>query len=152
MVVDISKIAGDEGATLSYSGEIKYDDFDFPVYVSGTVKNYSNQYVISCDIKTTCIAQCARCLEEIKKEVETSFEEMIGSEDCPESLKIVQNTIDIDEAVYTSVLFSLSQKFLCKEDCKGLCFVCGTNLNEKECKCDKEVTDPRFDVLKKLLQ
>jgi len=62
MVVDISKIAGDEGATLSYSGEIKYDDFDFPVYVSGTVKNYSNQYVISCDIKTTCIAQCARCL------------------------------------------------------------------------------------------
>ena len=151
MIVDISKIVGADGESLTYSGEIKFEDLVNPVYVSGAVKNYSNQYVISCDIKTTFDAQCARCLEETKKEIETSFEEMIGSEDCPEYLTIVQNTIDIDEAVYTCVNFSLSQKFLCKESCKGLCFVCGTNLNENECNCDKEVTDPRFDVLKKLL-
>ena len=79
------------------------------------------------------------------------MEEILGSEDCLECLKIVQNTIDITEGVYTLLSLNLSQKFLCKESCKGLCFVCGTNLNENECNCDKDVVDPRFEVIKNLL-
>ena len=151
MVIDISEITGVDGASLDFCGEIKFSDFDCPVKISGTVKNYSNQFVLFCDMETTFKAECARCLEQFDKKISFSMEEALGSEDCLECLKIVQNSIDIDEAVYTNLSLNLSQKFLCKEDCKGLCFVCGTNLNENECKCDKEVTDPRFDVLKKLL-
>ena len=151
MVVDISEITGLDGASVSFEGEITFEDFDYPVKVNGSVKNYSNQFVLFCDMETTFKTECARCLEEIEKQIAFSMEELIGGEDCLECLKIVQNTIDIDEAVYTNLSLNLSQKFLCKDDCKGLCFVCGTNLNENECKCDKEVTDPRFDVLKKLL-
>ena len=151
MVIDISKIVGVDGASLDFNGEIKFEELDSPVNVKGFVKNYGNRYVLNCDIRATIVAQCARCLENIEKDISSSFEEIIGSEDCLECLTLVQNTIDVDEAVYTYLSLNLSQKFLCKEDCKGLCFVCGTNLNENECKCDREVTDPRFDVLKKLL-
>lgn len=151
MVVDISKIVGVDGAFVDFSGDIKFEDFDYPVKVSGTVKNYGGQYVLSCDMETTFMAQCARCLEEFEKTIFFSMEEVLGSEDCLECLEVIQNTVDIKEGVYTNLSINLSQKFLCKESCKGLCFVCGTNLNENECKCDKEVTDPRFDVLKKLL-
>ena len=43
-------------------------------------------------------------------------------------------------------------KFLCSEDCKGLCPVCGTNLNKGECNCDTAVCDPRFAILRNLQQ
>lgn len=151
MIVDISKITGIDGASLDFDGEIKFEDFESPVKVKGSVKNYSDQYVLSCEMETSFEASCARCLDSFEKHISFSMEEELGSEDCLECLKIVQNTIDIDEAVYTNLMLNLSQKFLCKDDCKGLCFVCGTNLNEKDCNCDREVTDPRFDVLKNLL-
>jgi len=151
MLIDISSIAGVDGASLEFEGSVSFDDFKEPVLCKGTVKNYSNQYVINIDMKTTYTAECARCLETFDKELSFSMEEIIGGEDSLECLAVIHNTIDITEAVYINLLFTLSQKFLCKEDCKGLCFVCGTNLNEKECKCEREVTDPRFDVLKNLL-
>lgn len=151
MIVDISGITGVDGSSCSFSGEITFEDFSSPVKVEGTVKNYSEQYVLNCDMETSFVTECARCLEATSKTIKFSMEEAIGSEDCLECLKIVQNTIDITEAVYTHLMINLSQKFLCKEDCKGLCFTCGTNLNEGECKCDREVIDSRFEVLKKLM-
>ncbi|MCM1392652.1 MAG: DUF177 domain-containing protein, partial [Ruminococcus sp.] len=34
----------------------------------------------------------------------------------------------------------------CKDDCKGICPRCGTNLNETSCECKKEI-DPRLEAL-----
>ena len=120
MIVDISKIAGVDGGSLDYFGEIKFEEFEYHVKVKGTVKNYSNQYVITCEGEMELMAQCARCLEDIRKAVTFSFTEAIGSEDCLECLKVIQNSIDIDEAVYTNITIETDQKFLCKEICKGL--------------------------------
>lgn len=39
---------------------------------------------------------------------------------------------------------------LCKEDCKGLCSVCGINLNEKQCDCRIEKNNDIWEPLKKL--
>ena len=44
----------------------------------------------------------------------------------------------------------METKFLCSEDCKGLCPRCGKNLNLGPCGCRKE-PDPRFAVLEQLL-
>jgi uncharacterized protein len=41
-------------------------------------------------------------------------------------------------------------KPLCREDCQGLCPVCGTNLNNGTCTCKREWEDPRLAALKKL--
>jgi uncharacterized protein len=41
-------------------------------------------------------------------------------------------------------------KPLCRVDCKGLCAVCGTNLNTGSCSCKPDWEDPRLAVLKKL--
>jgi uncharacterized protein len=45
---------------------------------------------------------------------------------------------------------SLPMKPLCAEDCKGLCPVCGTNLNRGTCQCQRSWDDPRFAALKNL--
>ena len=47
-------------------------------------------------------------------------------------------------------ILDMDMKFLCREDCKGLCSTCGKNLNLGPCGCRKEI-DPRFAVLEQLL-
>lgn len=56
--------------------------------------------------------------------------------------------IDLRPAVREQVLLSVPPSPLCGEDCKGLCAICGKDLNEGECGCDRTVLDPRWAALK----
>ncbi len=57
--------------------------------------------------------------------------------------------IDLDPLVREEILLALPGYPLCREGCKGLCPVCGQNLNERECGCDRRVPDPRWAGLEK---
>lgn len=59
--------------------------------------------------------------------------------------------LELDEVVKTDIILELPAKFLCSEDCKGLCMKCGKNLNEGDCGCDKGSVDPRLEILKQLI-
>ena len=48
-------------------------------------------------------------------------------------------------------MLNMDSRLLCREDCKGLCFRCGKDLNEGPCGCQAEA-DPRLAVLKTLLK
>ncbi len=58
--------------------------------------------------------------------------------------------IDLDPIVREQVLLALPMDAVCSEDCKGLCPVCGQNLNEKNCSCERKVVDPRLAALKNI--
>lgn len=60
--------------------------------------------------------------------------------------------IDVDPVVREQLLLSLPGYPVCRESCKGLCSVCGANLNERDCGCDRRVPDPRWAGLEKLKQ
>ena len=45
------------------------------------------------------------------------------------------HNVDLDIALYQYACMSVPMKILCKEDCSGLCSICGENLNEHLCKC-----------------
>lgn len=111
------------------------------------------------------ILQCSRCLEEFtnhKKEnlsahfvksetyVSKEKEKLLESDITIEYYH--KDTIDLTQIIYDAVNLSIPLKPLCKEDCKGLCPICGTNLNKESCKCKREKTDPRWEPLKKLLK
>jgi len=49
--------------------------------------------------------------------------------------------------VKEQVLLSVPMKPLCRNDCAGLCPVCGRDLNEGACNCRKEELDPRLAPL-----
>ena len=59
--------------------------------------------------------------------------------------------LELDDIVISDILLSLPQKNLCKGDCKGLCQICGKNLNEGDCSCDKREIDPRLEMLKQFM-
>jgi uncharacterized protein len=57
-------------------------------------------------------------------------------------------TIDLDPIIREQVLLALPMQVVCREDCRGLCGMCGQNLNEAACGCENRRVDPRLAVLK----
>ena len=99
----------------------------------------------------TCI--CDRCGEEFDSEKVTELSVTIveeDPEDNPELYILDGDEIDLDEIASTCFILDMETKFLCREDCKGLCARCGKNLNLGPCGCGKQ-KDPRFAVLEQLL-
>ena len=60
--------------------------------------------------------------------------------------------INIAPILHDAIALSIPMKPLCSSNCKGLCPLCGVNLNIEKCSCKNEKTDPRWDPLKKLLE
>jgi uncharacterized protein len=58
--------------------------------------------------------------------------------------------VDLDPIVREQVLLALPEYPVCQDACKGLCSVCGKNLNDGECGCDRKVPDPRWAGLAKV--
>ena len=52
-------------------------------------------------------------------------------------------TLDLFDVVLSAVLLDIDMVFLCREDCKGLCPVCGADLNEGMCDCGKNDQEDR---------
>ncbi|GAQ95740.1 hypothetical protein TAGGR_3216 [Thermodesulfovibrio aggregans] len=109
--------------------------------------------------------QCSRCLKEythpIKTLVEVSYHplEELNREELIELKKdemdvdfYREGLIDTDDIIRDQILLNIPMKPLCSETCKGLCPVCGTDLNEFECRCEVKEIDPRMAVLQKLLR
>jgi len=100
--------------------------------------------------------ECTRCLEPFLQPLDIEFSELLV---FPAS-KAEDPVLGIPETGQLDLSPLLRENFLvmipiqphCSEDCKGLCPVCGNNLNNAECTHDAEDIDPRFEALKKLLE
>jgi uncharacterized protein len=77
--------------------------------------------------------------------------EELQDEDSEDIYLLDGDYADIDEIAFTTLVLNMEQRFLCKEDCKGLCPKCGKNLNDGPCDC-REDQDPRLAVLGQLLE
>lgn len=56
--------------------------------------------------------------------------------------------IDLDPLLREQILLSLPDYVLCDPACRGLCPVCGADLNAGDCGCERRVPDPRLAALK----
>ena len=97
---------------------------------------------------------CSRCLEEVSYPVSMQVMKELDFSDLDEedSSYIEDKYLDLDILIFDEVVPKLPSRVLCKEDCKGLCPVCGTNLNEKECGCDRTVADPRMAAIQDIFK
>ncbi len=116
--------------------------FNEPLKVVGRVLNRAG--IVTLEYKLTARAQlvCDRCLDEFEKVFEYDFSHILvtglNSEDDYDRYVVCENNIlKLDDLAISDLLLQLPSKILCKEDCKGLCFVCGQNLNEATCECSK---------------
>ena len=84
------------------------------------------------------------------KEIERFSDSEDEENQNPDINYLSGDIISLDEYVYSNMVLNVPIKHLCQEDCKGLCFKCGTNLNNGSCSCDTREVDPRFDILNSL--
>ncbi|MEG2570757.1 MAG: DUF177 domain-containing protein [Clostridia bacterium] len=59
--------------------------------------------------------------------------------------------LDLDELAGTTFILEMDSKDLCREDCAGLCPMCGADLNTSSCNCSADEIDPRLLKLRELL-
>ena len=115
--------------------------FKTPVVVTAKATNRASLITLVINAHFDYSRDCDRCGEPYTREMNMSFEHML-----------IQTLADEDNDVVISDIFlSLPSKNLCRDDCKGLCQICGQNLNNGECSCDKRQTDPRLEILKQLI-
>jgi uncharacterized protein len=104
---------------------------------------------------------CTRCLEPVSRRLDIDFDAIfvdaaeeadktdveVGSDALDESL-VENGLIDIADVVREQILLAIPDQVFCRDDCKGLCPQCGTNLNLIDCKCSDDDIDPRWAALK----
>jgi uncharacterized protein len=114
-------------------------------------------------IKTSLVAPCDRCLAEVELTVAPVFDLLYtpGDAESSRSNEIELNVrdlalatyeneeLDLDALVLEQIELELPTRVLCKEDCRGLCSMCGVDLNVERCDCQKPI-DPRWEALKAL--
>jgi uncharacterized protein len=138
-----------------------------PVALAFDIFKDKQQFRLAGDVKTVLELPCSRCLEPFQHGVDAQFdlryqphalntsgggehdEREIEEDDL--STAFYQNDeIDLGQLMREQFYLSLPMKPLCREDCKGLCPVCGTNLNRETCDCKRDWDDPRLAALKDL--
>jgi uncharacterized protein len=81
--------------------------------------------------------ECVRCLTEFEQGLHAHFDELFAfkHESITESGLVVPDdgNIDLAPLVREYLMIELPIKPLCQPDCKGLCIVCGENLNTSTC-------------------
>jgi uncharacterized protein len=115
-------------------------------------------------LRTKVRSECSRCLEEFESPLTVDFEEeyfpskdvLSGSSlPVPEGVEgfiIDENhMLDLTEAIRQHIMLALPMKPLCRQDCAGLCPVCGQNLNYGACNCAQRHLDSRWAPLQGLL-
>ncbi len=105
---------------------------------------------------------CARCLEPVEYTVNRAFDLLyrpLGVDKRAEEVAISEADTEIgyyegdglllEDVLREQVLLAAPVKLVCREDCKGLCPQCGTNLNTAKCNCPQP-SDPRWAALSEL--
>lgn len=158
-----------------FTGEIKSREIEFefsmkdteidgflpfvsPIKVKAELRSFAGAAELEATLSYDFSMPCSRCMEETltsydQKVSHTLVRTLENEEDDDDSYIQVENeAIDLAELFYTDIILDLPVKYLCDEDCKGLCSTCGTNLNKGSCNCSNDQVDPRLEILKKLIE
>ncbi len=126
-------------------------------------KTDDGRVLVEGSFSVTLRLTCSRCLESFDYHVMESFRDVFFPESFPmghgvhelsrEDLDVLyyrESELDLSLVYLEKTYLSLPMKPLCKEDCKGICPICGKNLNYGECDCNRRVVDPRWEKLAQL--
>jgi len=114
------------------------------IKIVGEVEDAGKNFVVRGRIECQKNFTCDRCLTQATERQVHEFAEEF------DKTAAVDDLLDVTELLRDELLAGQPMKNLCKADCKGLCPVCGANLNDGDCGCDKHIVDPRLAALKDL--
>ncbi|QEK12015.1 DUF177 domain-containing protein [Crassaminicella thermophila] len=166
MRVNLTELVEGQKKELDLEVEAKIENIGYfgdeiplvaPVVFKGKIYNANGEIYIEGIVESTGEFSCYRCLEKFQKKIIGEIHEKLIYESSPQAeieeyFIIKNNMINISEIMENVLISALPMKIVCDEQCRGLCLVCGENLNKHQCNCEKDEIDPRLAKLKDLLQ
>ena len=170
MIINISEILSTAKKSETYSVPIEMDAFvmngdSFALTekapVALTITNIGNREIsIQGHIDVVLNIPCDRCLEDVPTALSMDVDKTIDMKktdeerinDLDETCYIDHSSLDVERLVSNEILIHFPMKTLCREDCKGICFKCGQNLNLGECGCDRASLDPRMSAIQDIFK
>jgi uncharacterized protein len=131
-------------------GVTEGDDLELDFRLEGVIEGV----LVSGVVIATATGECARCLQAIAQPVEIDFQELFEYPDAindEDSLRLVDDLLDLEPVVRDAIVLSLPLAPLCKDDCRGLCSQCGVDLNKKP-NHQHDNVDERWQALQGLLK
>ena len=170
MRIELASLEGGKGSfSHSYAeGELVLEDDRVlvvtPPQVSGQIRTEERSVKVNGQVFGRVQVECDRCLKPVELPVDSRFkleyvtaDEYKSQQDAELSLEDLDLTvfdgevIDVDALVAEELLLAVPDHLLCKDDCKGICPVCGKDRNAADCGCGTAEVDPRWAGLKELV-
>ncbi len=147
------------------AGELpfEYQDavIDEPVTTDFLLTHKEQDLRIGGTLQTGVRFACSRCLKQASCHVSASFDLVYVPQPKPvrpgEEIALSYADMevgfydgirfDVDTMIVEQITLSLPMRFVCAEDCKGLCQSCGADLNQGPCSCKHDEGDARLSVL-----
>jgi uncharacterized protein len=161
MKYDVSGILKNDGARLEFDKSVSPDELGLgsgeievigEIGYKGKITNISRVLKLDADITINYKAPCGRCLADVQREekihIDVDFPNIDETNDKDEYC-YSSGLLDLTGVVNDSIFTALPFKHVCSDECKGLCPMCGQELNVYNCNCEHNVIDERFAVLKK---
>ena len=164
MLLDLKPLFAGSRDFLSVEFEMDLSELEFlgvkplpsPVAISGKIVSRAGIVQSDLNCKVEYVGVCDRCLKETVKNYTVAINRVIvvslENEENDDIAVVPDMQLDLEDFCYPDIVMSLPTKLLCKGDCKGLCSVCGKNLNEGDCGCQTKEIDPRLAALAELLK
>ena len=162
MIISLSDIMSGKDKIKQMTMPLELEKF----HLDGIDYEFAKKNVVECTVTVlgdrkvllesqtnlSLLIPCSRCLDD----VEVPFDIVISREldfnessadrikELDEQNYIDGYNLDVDLLIFDEILLGFPLKVLCEQDCKGICKVCGKNLNREFCDCEQSVGDPRM--------
>jgi uncharacterized protein len=159
---DVGRLGLSSGEGRSLDLEVSVDGFDFggqryeveggAVDARLDVSHTVSGYVFRLRFDAALEGPCVRCLEPAGHGAEVDAREVDqpGAEDELSSPYFDEGHLDMHAWARDALALALPAKIVCREDCAGLCAVCGENLNRSPDHAHEREPDPRWAALREL--
>lgn len=164
MQLDLKKLFESGDQPLEFQYDLDLTDleqwgekpFRSPVALCGRVVNRAGIVTLTYTADVAYSTVCARCLEPIRESRHMEFTHTVvrrlNQQNDDDYVVVEDGLLDMDALATADISLDLPIRILCSEDCKGLCPVCGVNLNKTTCDCEEpEWTPGRRNPFKDLL-
>jgi uncharacterized protein len=136
-----------------------------PATVTGEIRRVGQRAKVNGRLTARLQVDCDRCLRPVEIPVDSRFElEYVTPQEyqAQQTAELTEDdldlsvfdgeSVDVDDLVSEELLLAVPTQVLCKEDCKGICSVCGEDRNQVDCECERAAIDPRWAGLKELVK
>lgn len=124
---------------------------DEPVTIEVELQAVNDGIVAVGIVRAPWQGPCRRCTTMAHGEIVGEVQEVFERDPVEgETRELRDATVDLTEVARDAVLLELPLAPLCREDCAGLCPMCGVDRNEQACDCEPDTKDPRWAALEQI--